>query len=97
MRMVQSRAGTAAINKVHQGFSPNGLMNQPLLGSVGCQKIKKKESFRLLLYEIPIAQTVCIPRNAKGSERTGLHLGMYGELFANTVTRILPTPRQVVV
>lgn len=53
-------------------------------------KKERKKSVLLPLHKIPAAPTAAIPRNAKGSERTRLHLGMYGKLFAKIATRILP-------
>lgn len=98
MRMVQSRAGIAAINKVHQGFSPNGLMIQPLFGSVGCYKIKHKKKRKKVSFSYCTKfpqHRLCLfqemPRDQ--SERTGINLRMYGELFAKIATGILPIPR----
>lgn len=38
MRMVQSKAGSAATSSVHQGFPPNGSISQPLFFEVGCRE-----------------------------------------------------------
>lgn len=38
MRMVQSRAGRAAIGNVHQGLGPSGSISQPRFFDVGCSQ-----------------------------------------------------------
>lgn len=47
MRMVQSKAGTAATKSVHQGLLPRGFMNHPRSFRVGWKKDTNPSSMRI--------------------------------------------------
>lgn len=42
MRMVQSRAGSAATSSVHHGLVPSGSISQPRFFEVGCREKAEK-------------------------------------------------------